>query len=640
MAAALPSEELSRLPETSRKYFETREKIEGELEVIAECEEHKGRIEYFVKQGDSRLPLFLAGEPDSKFVSGKKVTVDAVKLDDTLVANPDSIKSTEAATPTQSAALPNTTGEKRVLVILVNFQDKQTQPFTTEQARDVTFNQTSNYFYENSYGRTWLTGDVYGWYTIPVSSTGCDMTTIASYANQAAANAGANLAAYDHWVYAFPSNACGFTGRASVGGSTTGQVWVNEWFELGILGHELGHNLGLYHSRSMDCGSAAIGGSCTTSEYGDQFDIMGTAGSAHLNPFQKERLGWLQYAGTPTAQTISASGTYWIDAYEPNGASFKVLKILKSIDPTTGARTWYYVERRTTYGFNSYLTGNTNVLNGVLIRTGSETSGQETYLLDMTPETTAWWDPALTVGRTFNDPGTGTAVTPISVDNSGAWVQVSVPITGCTRAIPTVTVTPGQSNWLSRGSTFGYQVFVTNNNASGCAPEAFNLSASLPASLSASFSAPSLNLSSGTTNSVVLNVTSSLTAADGVYNFAANASNGAYSGSAAASYVVASGLSVIASPGASSYSRSQTASVTATVTAGGSPLAGASVTFTMTKSNSATVTKAVVTGNDGRAIFSYKFNRKSDPAGTYTVRAVAASNGYSGQATTSFSVTK
>jgi len=641
LSSTLSSEVLARLPETSRKYIETHEKVEGELEVIAECEEHDGRIEYFVKQGDTRFPLYFAGEPDTKFVSGKKISVDAVKLDDLLVASADSLRSTDSAlATTEASSLTGTTGEKRVLVILVNFQDKATQPFTVEQARSATFTDTSNFLRENSFGQTWLSGDVFGWYTIPVSSTACDKNAIATYAKQAAANSGADLSRYDNVIYGFPSNACTFSGSANVGGIQP-QVWINELFELGVLGHEIGHNLGLYHSRSLDCGSASIGEICTTSEYGDTVDLMGAASSAHFNGFQKERLGW--FPSTGSVQTIQSSGTYRIYPYQLSGSDPNVLKILRSTDQATGSRTWYYLEKRTALGFDKSLEWNQNVMGGVVVRSGSESSGQQTYLLDMTPATASWYDPALTAGQTFADPAAGMTVTVLSADGSGASVRVEMNTQPCVRANPTVAVTPGQSSWMSPGTAFTYSISVTNNNSGGCANESFNLSAALPNGLSGFLSAPSILLANGASGSANFNISSAQTASDGTYNFTVsgmNSANAGYASSGAASYVLVSRLGVAATPGSPKYSRSQTASVTATVTAAGSSVSGAEVTFTMTKSGGAKVSQTVITGPDGRAVFSYKFNRKTDPTGTYQINVVAATQTHGGQAATSFLVTK
>jgi hypothetical protein len=86
--------------------------------------------------------------------------------------------STSVQTPAP-AALPNTFGAQSTLVILVNFQDNPTQPYTVDYGRNVVFTTTSNFDLENSYGQPWLTGDVADWYTIPVSSPVCDFSSVA-----------------------------------------------------------------------------------------------------------------------------------------------------------------------------------------------------------------------------------------------------------------------------------------------------------------------------------------------------------------------------------------------------------------------------------------------------------------------------
>jgi hypothetical protein len=57
----------------------------------------------------------------------------------------------DMATLALAAVLPNTFGAQKTLVILVNFQDKQTQPYTPDTARNVVFNTTSNFDLENSF---------------------------------------------------------------------------------------------------------------------------------------------------------------------------------------------------------------------------------------------------------------------------------------------------------------------------------------------------------------------------------------------------------------------------------------------------------------------------------------------------------
>ena len=144
-------------------------------------------------------------------------------------------------------------------------------------------------------------------------------------------------------------------------GGSPSQAWVNGDLAIDVAGHELGHNLGLYHSRNMDCGAAPIGTNCTVDEYGDTLDLMG-ATKGHYNAFQKERLGWL----TPSQiLNVSGSGTYAIEPYESLTGGVKALKVLKSIDPSTGQRIYYYVEFRQPIGYDAFMSGWTNVISGV-----------------------------------------------------------------------------------------------------------------------------------------------------------------------------------------------------------------------------------------------------------------------------------
>ena len=611
-------------------------RLRGELEVVYEDSHPSGRLLYFLHTEGKKLSIHFAENPLTMLHSGMQVDVEGIQVGETLELNSGGSLSPASGAPAVSG---NPMGQHRVLVIMVNFQDKQTQPFTQTQVQSV-LSTTSDYFREASYNQTWLTGDVFGWYTIPVSYTTCDTASIATYAQQAAVAGGANLSAYDHYVYAFPQNACSWQGRASVGGSPA-NVWINEWFELGIVGHEIGHNYGLYHSRSMDCGATAIGSNCTVSEYGDTFDLMGAANSAHFNLYQKERLGWINSPTNAPITTVSSSGSYWIEAFESGNLNPKGLKILKSTDPVTGLKTWYYVEHRAATGFDSFVGGNINVLNGVIVRTGSEASGQQTYLLDMTPVTTSWYDPALTVAESFADVDAGVTVTTVSADANGAMVDITVAPQPCSRANPTVTLSPGQSPWVASGAMVSFDVSVRNNDQGGCTSSVFNWQAALPASWSAVFASPSMDVAPGATGTTTMQVSSASGAADGFYNISATATNSAnvtYFGSASGTYSLVSALSVVAGATQVSYMRNQTATVNATVGAAGVTQPGVPVTFTMTKSNGAVVTSTVTTGSNGVAVFKYTFSRKKDPAGTYQLRAQASLNGVSGTGNTSFVV--
>lgn len=109
----------------------------------------------------------------------------------------------------------------------------------------------------------------------------------------------------------------------------------------GVALHEYGHNLGVWHANSLECGSDAIaGGTCSSDEYGDRSDVMGNSGGfGRLNGVHKDILGWV----TARTRLATGAGSYVIQAYEdqvlqPAGdqaaliANTRVLKVPRTRD--------------------------------------------------------------------------------------------------------------------------------------------------------------------------------------------------------------------------------------------------------------------------------------------------------------------
>jgi alpha-galactosidase-like protein len=643
LQVALPDQILTSLPEELQSYFEQHVELDGELDVLYEENETESRLRHFLTTGSQRIELHFRSNSMPDVLSGSFVRVRGVRIDDQLIvdgAGDDSTGTTQSVQTLASIA-PNTFGEQKVLVLLVNFQDKATQPWTTTQVRDVVFNSVNNFYRESSYGQTWLAGDVFGWYTLPISGATCDQNAIATYARQAATAAGINLSAYNRLVYAFPSLSCGWTGWGTYGGSPS-QAWINGSMSVRTVGHELGHNFGIYHARALDCGSDVIGSTCSTIEYGDSWDILGQSGVvAHSHAAQKERLGWLGYGISPGLTIVQTSGTYWLDPYETIGSNPKALKILKSTDPTTGKKTWYYVEFRRPIGFDSFISSNSSLMNGVVVHTGTEGYSFDEYLLDMTPSTSSFSDGALGVGRSYTDPNVNVTITPVSVGDLGASVMVSFGPQPCVRGNPTITMSPSTSQWVSPGTTVNYNVSLTNNDTAGCVASGFELRANVPTGWSALFDTSSVTLSSGQSATTTLRVTSSTSTANGYYNIGVDAVNtGAtnYAGSSSVTCAVMRGLDVTVVTDQASYTINQTALITATVTSGGTPISGASVAFTVTKPNGSTAKGTTTTSASGVASFKYRFNKQKDPAGVYSIAVGANLNGVIGSGSTSFSL--
>lgn len=617
--------------------------VEGEVEVLVEDHPEHALVRHFLHTANGRLELRFDGKaPELR--SGSRVRVDGAQREEILALDPSGAGVTTLA----AAAVPNTFGEQRTLVVLVNFRDKPVQPWTIEQTRSLVFGEVDAFVRENSSAQAWLAGDVLGWFTLPLDSTVCDQLGIASHARQAAAAAGADLASYRRLVYLFPNTpACAWSGAGSVGGDPS-QSWINGHFRLDVVGHELGHNLGLYHAHSLGCSDGSVvGAGCTALEYGDGVDIMGWSKAGHFNAFNKERLGWMGGGAAPSIATVEASGTYAVGPYAAAGTGVRALKIPKGTDPVTGRRTWYYVEYRQAVGFDAILASTTsmlsaaNVLGGVVVHTGSaDESGNTGFLLDMTPETYELYarDPALPVGRSFSDPAAGVAITTQRADASGAVVAVTLGPgqTDCVRASPAVTVTPSTQSGAA-GSGLAYQVTVTNRDAPSCGGSDFALQAAVPSAWSGSFAARTLTVSAGASASTPLTVTSPSAAAAGAYEIPITVASAAHTGSVAASYVVSPAPTVTVTTDAPSYPRNRTVALTATVQVGGVPAAGGAVTFLLETPSGARVTHPATVDGSGVAVSSHRVTRK-DPPGTYRVTATAVHQGATGVATTSFTV--
>jgi hypothetical protein len=510
----------SALPPQVSAQLEEEVQLEGTLEIFHEDRTTGAHYLYGLQAAGKHYSLHFATEPTTDLRTGARVRVHGIKLDSQL-ALAGGGNSTQTVSP---APALSPLGEQRTLVMLVNFSDKTTQPWTRDQVNQVIFGTMNAFIQENSYGATWVSGDVTDWMTIALSSSVCDTGTLALQAQEAAKAGGWVPGNYSRWIYAFPKIPCPFAGASYVGGSPS-QNWLNGVLSPQVAGHEYGHGFGLWHSHSLDCGDVSLALDCTRYEYGDTLDVMGTGPTTHFNAFQKERLGWL------TPLIVTETGTYVLNAYETLGVPL-ALKVLKSTDSSTGARTWYYLEARKQLGFDRSLAYQ-NMIQGVAVRLGSESRGDTSYLLDMTPNSMDidFLDPALVVGQSFTDPDAGVTLTTESVTSSGATVIVS----------------------------FSRQV-------------------------------------TGATL-----------------------------------------LSTVVTTDQPDYSRNQTVSIVTTVTSGGSPVAGAAVSFAVTKASGTVIAANATTAADGSAVYKLRLKRQ-DPVGTYQVRAVAKKGTLSGSGSTEFSV--
>ena len=211
---------------------------------------------------------------------------------------------------------------------------------------------------------------------------------------------------------------CGWAGLAYVGWARS---YIKQTTSLLVIGHEVGHNFGMLHAASLDCGTNVIGGTCSSSEYGDPFDIMGNNRAMHPNAAQKLDLGWIA-PGTVKTHTAGRT-TYTLTPIESAGGATYAVKI-----PAASNRT-YWLEYRQPIGFDAALSSFPN--NGAQFRVASPfesiCSGcaDDTEFLDMTPATAAFTDGALVLGQSYTDAFYGFAVSVTSATPTALTVDVA-----------------------------------------------------------------------------------------------------------------------------------------------------------------------------------------------------------------------
>jgi hypothetical protein len=438
--------------------------VEGTLEITHAdfFEENTSDDQYIIETKDKkRIEFHPAEDIKQALQSSMVVKAKGYLLDQDMLINKPEDLTIVSSEPLSDdlikpayAAQAHALGEQQTAVLLINFQNTTQPQVTKETIRDLVFNQTNNYYKEISYNKTSMTGDIFGWYTLPMNQS-CDTSFFAHYAMQAA-DADVDYTKYKRLIVYAPFGSCPWGGYGSVGLQRYGDNIPGGPFfiSLSVINtptnllsfsprntkHEFGHNLGVHHAGYFNCGTAAIAETgCIFAEYGDFFNVMGGS-EWQMNAYNKEYIGWFVPSNI---QTVTQSGNYTIEPLETNSNGLKALKILRRIDTPND---YLYLEYRQKIGSDSaHGFSNHNAYDGALIHRLYTIN--RTILIDTSPPLAS--DevfggpsrPALTVGNSLRDPQTGVVITTMNQTPQALTVNVSFPgITPPT--IPTYTPTP------------------------------------------------------------------------------------------------------------------------------------------------------------------------------------------------------
>jgi hypothetical protein len=433
--------------------------VQGTLRVFHADYFAEGHGEYgLVIQGDDghSTQLNLAVVPDTlragmSVIAYGSVAANGFSLDVSSIT----VLAMPRADIGQPAAAPTT---NNVLVIAIKFTDSAAEQFTATAINTQMQTVVAPYYQEVSYGQQSLNITI-ACFTTPVPAgctparvntngwllstsatpANCNWSTMGSLADAAASAAGYNTSSYSNIYYVLPpALPCGWAGLAYVG---FGRAWSNNVNALWVYGHELGHNFGLWHSGYLYCPGQSIGLSCSASEYGDPFDVMGNRYTGHFNSMQKANLGWIP----PSAVQTHTSGiaTYTLSPLESPGQSTYAVKIPAAADRT------YWIEYRQPIGFDQSWSAQFGVPfpNGALFRVASPLAfpcgqGCDTEMLDMSLAT-GDTDAALLVGHKYVDLTYRIAVQVISATpGPTGLLTLSVSMGGLTTTVLTSSASP------------------------------------------------------------------------------------------------------------------------------------------------------------------------------------------------------
>lgn len=610
----------------------------SEHTVIDEPQRKTRRYEVRLKNGADFLQVYSAtGEPGC--TSGNTLQVTGVRVENVLAAGSNKVQTTSTSV---ASAGCSTTGQQNAAVLLVNFPTVSLPSNVTNASMyNAFFGSTGRsldrYWRESSYGKAWLSGNVFGPVTLDKTYACSDYNNMRSAAI-AAADGMVNFAGYTRVFIVFPDpGGCGWAGLGTLGctslSSNDGSFMAStSWLVANYMGsqdsaamlaaHEAGHNLGLHHSATRDFGAEAVGplgAAGTLDEYGDPFNVMGTWGNfGQYTAQHKAMIGWLSGSNVLTTE---ASGTYAVQSLSQSSAGLQGVKIRRG----TGNNAWLWVEYRGRNGeFDNSLGAEAS--NGAVIHLEDSTTGTKSHLLDFTPGTSSFGDGAL--AGTWTDPYSNLSLTVSGGGSSALNVGVSYGSVPCTRANPTVTVTPPNPS-VAAGSSTNYSVSITNRDSSGCTASSFSLASSLPTSWLTSFSPASLTVSPGQTLTTTMTKSVALTILPGTYGINVASSDPNHSAVSASANITITAptqpitLSLAAAP--TSLKVRSNLGLQATVRNSVGPVANASVTFRLTRSNGSVQTQSAVTNSNGVASWTVKMNQK----GSYTAGSSASASGAS-----------
>ena len=390
-----------------------------------------------------------------RFGSVENLFMHGVALGDELVLADTPVRAAGDAAAIGRAY--SNTGERKLLLIPVEFQDKTGSPYSDDSVRLSRISDLQSYFNTASYGVFTLptiktvslqTMDQNASYYTVSHDGSSGHYVLKDHAVAKALTAGFNQANYDFVSIVINHNLYSWGGLGQVGnkyswidGKTSG---TGQDKEVEVYTHELGHNLGLYHANAWNpATNVADDSNGTHDEYGHMFDVMGDTGTynndqLHYNASFKNALDWLPDSSIATVTADVTLDLHAMDRTQESDRTYAI-KIPAGISLGSSSSLNYLIEFRSRFPSNGTLD------DGVLIYMSNDSHADEALkLLDMNPATTSVKDAGLEVGNSFTIASARWKLTVNSQTGSGASSLVNVTISDARP--PAITTHPADAS--------------------------------------------------------------------------------------------------------------------------------------------------------------------------------------------------
>eukprot|EP00041_Stephanoeca_diplocostata_P017262 m.344272 g.344272 ORF g.344272 m.344272 type:complete len:873 (+) comp20644_c0_seq1:123-2741(+) len=255
-------------------------------------------------------------------------------------------------------------GERDILIMRVNYNGNTPSYCDENCVRDNMWdgsNNVNDLYNQISYGAITFPKSKGRVITVTVngglySGGGCKFWEIGLEADAAARRMGVEPNSYSHRSYYIPSNigGCTFGGLGYVGCSSTYcKTWIRQGAG-GTLAHELGHNLGVWHS-AVDGNNDGV----QDSEYGDNSDVMGSSTNWRgMNAPHRMAMDWVPFANVKSfpswEMTCQQSNNLQLASLSRQPNSNRGYSVA-SFSRLAAGRGTYFVSLRTAHGVDNSL---------------------------------------------------------------------------------------------------------------------------------------------------------------------------------------------------------------------------------------------------------------------------------------------